>query len=176
MQKAAKQQAGRNTTILKRFHLISIVTNVLYIVSRFLVFRSSSTRATYLFYFLLSMPAIVIEFWLEKIARPIYSSSGELHKPGEDLEARGLIEYMCDVLYWTWGTIFLASLFGDRAWWIWAAVPLYSIWLGYSTLGSVKQSMAGLTERGLNGSDATHPGSSNRQKKMEKRGQKVQYR
>ena len=166
----------RNTTILRRFHLISLVINVLYIFSRFLLFQSSSSRVTYLAYFLLSSPAIAVEFWLEKIARPTYGLNGELQKAGEDLEAKGLTEYMCDVLYWTWGTVFLATVFGDKAWWMWAVVPLYSIWLGYSTFGSVRQGMAGLTGQGFDRSDASYSGTSNRQKKIEKRGQKVQYR
>ena len=176
MQKAAKQQAVRNSTILKRLHLISLVINVLYIASRFLVFLPSSTRATYLLYIVFSIPAIAIEIWLEKIARPTYGPNGELQKPGEDLEAKGLIEYMCDVLYWTWGTVFLASVFGDKAWWLWTVVPSYSIWLAYSMFGSARQGVADLTGQGLEESNANQTGTSNRRKKMEKRGQKMQYR
>jgi hypothetical protein len=150
--------------------------NVLYIVSRFLIFQSSCTRATYLLYLGLGAPAFVIEFWFERNGRPTLGPNGELKKPGDDLEAKGLTDYMNDVLYWTWATITMAAIFGDRAWWMYLAVPVYSVWLAYSTFAGVRQGMAGLG--GQSGeSDATPEGLSNRQKKFEKRGgQKVQYR
>ena len=141
------------------------------------MFRSSSTRATYISYLILSIPAFVIQFWLEKIGRPAHGPKGELKKSGEDLEAKGLTEYMFDVLYWSWGTVCAAGLFGDKAWWLWAVIPLYSVWLAYSTFGSVKQGMAGLTGQAGDGNAVNGGLTSNRQKKMDKRGgQKVQYR
>lgn len=55
------------------------------------------------------------------------------------------------------------------------AIPLYSVWLAYTTFGGMRQGMAGMAGAGdpvLAGSEG-----SNRQKKMEKRGgQRVQYR
>ncbi|MCJ1377626.1 hypothetical protein MMC17_000721 [Xylographa soralifera] len=175
-QKAAKQQAARNTAILKRIHLLSLASNALFLLLRFLLFRSSSTRATFILWTLLSIPAFAIEFWLEKIGRPASGASGEVKDSGQDLEAKGLTEYMFDVLYWSWGTTFLASVFGDRAWWMWAAIPLYSVWLAYSTFGSVRQGIAGLLGQGAE-SETPNGATSNRQRKLEKRGgQKVQYR
>ncbi|MCJ1252947.1 hypothetical protein MMC24_000753 [Lignoscripta atroalba] len=176
-QKAAKQLAARNTAILNRAHLISLGINLLFILLRFLVFRTLCTRATYSLYLVLSSPAFVIEFWLEKIGRPTHASNGDLKKCGEDLEAKGLTEYMWDVLYWSWGCIVVASLLGDKAWWMWAVIPLYSTWLAYTTFGSMRQGMAGLAGQGGQGDAANSGASSNRQRKIEKRGgQKVQYR
>lgn len=177
-QKAAKQQAARNTAVLNRAHLISLAVNVIFVFLRLILFRSSCTRATYLLYFILSCPAFVIEFWLEKIGRPTTASNGELQKSGEDLEAQGLTEYMWDVLYWSWGCIGLSSVFGDKVWWAWTVIPLYSLWLAYSTFGGMKQTMAGMTGLGASGGNAADGGvTSNRQKKLEKRGgQKTQYR
>ena len=107
----------------------------------------------------------------------MYASKGELQKSGEDLEAKGLTEYMFDVLYWSWATTFAASLFGDQAWWMWIAIPAYSAWLAYSTFGGMRQGMAGLAGYSEAGNSANSDGASNRQKKLEKRGgQKVQYR
>lgn len=117
----------------------------------------------------------MIEFWLEKIGRPVTAPNGDLKKSGEDLEAKGLTEYLWDVLYWSWGCIAAASVFGNRAWWLWTVIPLYSIWLAYTTFGVMRQTMAGMT--GQSGDTANGNGTSNRQKKMEKRGgQRVQYR
>ena len=141
-----------------------------------MLFRTSFTRATYLLYFTLTVPAFVIEFWFEKIGRPTYGSNGELRRPGEDLDAKGLTEYMFDVLYWSLGTTLLAGMFGEKAWWLWTAIPLYSAWLGFTTFGSMRQGMAGLANQSSDTADASGV-TSNRQKKLEKRGgQRMQYR
>ena len=171
--KAAKQLAARNGSILNRVHLTSLGVNTLFILIRFFLLRSSATRSTFLLYFLLSFPAFLIEFWFEKIGRPTYASNGELKRSGEDLEAKGLTEYLWDVLYWTWGCLGLASVLGNRAWWMWTAIPLYSAWLAYTSMRQGLAGMAGAQDKTLTGSS----GGSNRQKKMEKRGgQRVQYR
>ncbi|KAI9706475.1 MAG: hypothetical protein M1836_003481 [Candelina mexicana] len=179
-QKAAKQTARRNTSILNRAHLITLGIHALFIILRLLIFRSSATRTTSLLYIILSSPSLFIEFWFERIGRPTYSNQGstgaELRKSGEDLEAKGLTEYMWDVLYWTWGCVAAAAMFGDRAWWMWLIIPMYSAWLAYTTFGGMRQGMVGTAKV----SDGVQPGAqggSNRQKKLEKRGgQKVQYR
>ena len=68
------------------------------------------------------MPALIIEFWLERIGRPSYvPQTTELRRSGEDLEAKGLTEYMWDVLYWSWGCVAVAAVLGDRAWWLWVS-------------------------------------------------------
>lgn len=68
----------------------------------------------------------------------------------------------------------LAGIFGDKLWWLYIVVPLYSVWLAYTTFMGVRQGFAGLSAQGREGSTEA---VSNRQKKMEKRGgQKVQYR
>ncbi|KAL8984485.1 MAG: hypothetical protein Q9177_004689 [Variospora cf. flavescens] len=176
-QKAAKQQAARNTSILQRTHLISLAVNASFILLRMLVFQASCTRSTYLLYGLLSVPAFVIEFWFERIGRPAMAASGELKRSGEDLEAKGLTEYMWDVLYWTWGCIIFTTVFGDKAWWAYLVVPCYSIWLAWTTFGGMKQGMLGVPGGGDTDGMTNGP-TSNRQKKMEKKGgsQKVQYR
>jgi hypothetical protein len=82
---------------------------------------------------------------------------------------------MFDVLYWTFATTFMASVFGDKAWWMWLAIPVYSIYAAYSTFMGVRQGM-GLGVPAAD-PDTGNGVTSNRQKKMEKRGgQKVQYR
>ncbi|KAI4181238.1 MAG: hypothetical protein L6R41_006735 [Letrouitia leprolyta] len=175
-QKAAKQQAARNTAILRRTHLVSLAINAAFLLSRLIIFRASCTRTTYLLYGLLSAPAFGVEFWFERIGRPTIAPNGELKKAGEDLEAKGLTEYMWDVLYWTWGCIIIASVFGDKAWWAWTVVPLYSIWLAWTTFGGLREGMAGMTG-GTNSGEIGNGSASNRQKKMERRGgQKMQYR
>ena len=75
-------------------------------------------------YILLSHPSWIIQFYLERIGRPSYAAStGELVRSGEDLEGKGLMTWMWDVVYWSWGTVALVGLFGDWAWWAWVSFP-----------------------------------------------------
>lgn len=91
--------------------------------------------------------------------------------------ASGLTEYMWDILYWTWGCIGAVCMFGDRAWWLWIVVPLYSVWLAYTTLTGMRSGFAGMGGGGDGSDQATAAGESKRQKKLEKRGgQRTQYR
>ena len=124
-------------------------------------------------YILLSFPSLLIEFWFERIARPTYTPDGDLKRAGEDLEAKGLTEWMWDVLYWSWGCVVLVAVAGDWAWWAYAAVPVYSAYLGFTTYSGVRQGMAGFG----GGAEGGGGGQSKRQAKIEKRGgQKVAYR
>jgi hypothetical protein len=62
---------------------------------------------------------------------------------------------------------------GDKAWWLWIVVPLYSVWLGYTTVMGVRSGIKGLGKEGQEVGVA----ESKRQKKLEKRGgQRVKYR
>ncbi|KAL8668573.1 MAG: hypothetical protein Q9168_006801 [Polycauliona sp. 1 TL-2023] len=175
-QKAAKQQAARNTAILQRTHLISVAIALFFVLLRLLLFRASCTRRTYLLYACFSAPAFIIEFWFERIARPVTAPNGELKKSGEDLEAKGLTDFMWDILYWTWGCTVTAAILGDKAWWGYIVVPVYSVWLAWTTFGGMRKGMAGMGGQD-GGVEPANGATSNRQKKQEKRGgQKVQYR
>ncbi|KAI9795330.1 MAG: hypothetical protein M1833_007242 [Piccolia ochrophora] len=172
-QKAAKQTARRNSEVLNRTHLITALIHAFFLILRFVLLRRR--RTSILLYLLFSAPALVIEFWLERIGRPSYvSGTTDLRKSGEDLEAKGLTEYLWDVLYWSWACIVVVAVFGNKGWWSWVAIPLYSAWLGYTTFGSMSSGLGGLAAGGKEG---VQGGQSNRQKKMDKRGgQRVQYR
>lgn len=176
-QKAAKQQAARNTAILKRTHLTSLAIAIFFALLRLLVFRASCTRATYLLYACLSAPAFSIEFWFERVGRPLTAPNGELKKSGEDLEAKGLTDFMWDVLYWTWGCTVAAIILGDKAWWGYVVVPVYSVWLAWTTFGGMRKGMAGMSGPDA-GADTANGAMSNRQKKQQEKrgGQKMQYR
>lgn len=174
-QKAVKSQAASNTARLLQTHSIAAGVNALYIVLKFVLRRQRSLTL----YLVLNAPALLIEFWFERIARPTIVD-GEVKRAGEDLEAKGLTEWMWDVLYWSWGTLAIVSLAGDWAWWLWAVVPLYSAYLAFTTYSGMRQGLGGM----MGGGDAKGEpavgaggGQSKRQAKMEKRGgQKMQYR
>ena len=145
---------------------------------RLLVYRSSYTRNTLLLWVLLSLPAWAVEYWLEKIGRPTYTENGELKRSGEDLDARGLTDFMWDLIYWTWACTAGAAVVGDKAWWMYVVVPVYSMWVASTTVMGMRNGMAGMAGQGDGSAQATDAGGdSKRQKKLEKRGgQKMQYR
>ncbi|OCK74250.1 DUF788-domain-containing protein [Lepidopterella palustris CBS 459.81] len=174
--KAAKTLAARNTAILNRTRVLTIGFHLFYLTLRCLVFRTSLTHNSLLIWILLSLPSLFIQFQFERIGRPTFGTApGELLRSGDDLEAQGLTEYMWDVLYWTYGCVALAAVLGDVAWWLWGVIPIYSVYLAYTTFMGARggmQSLAGGTD-----SAGTPQAGSKRQQKMEKRGgQKQLYR
>ncbi|KKY25535.1 hypothetical protein UCRPC4_g01799 [Phaeomoniella chlamydospora] len=169
-QKAAKTQASRNNATLKRTHMISAIVNILFLFLHFLFNRPASLFR----YILFSTPALVLEFYLERLGRPKYTEDGALVRAGEDLDAKGLTEYMWDVVYWTWLCLGACCAFGDRAWWLYVAVPVYSLYAAWKAVTGVREGFAGMG--GADNAEAI-PAESKRQKKLEKRGgQRVQYR
>lgn len=178
-QKATKTLAAKNARTLNRTHLTTLGVHALY----WLAFSLFSSRSRSLYaYILLSLPSWAIELWLERIGRPTYvPETGEVRRAGEDLEAQGLTEWMWDVLYWTWGCVGFAGVFGDWMWWAWVIVPAYSGWCAWGVWTGARGMMggggAGQGVDGGDGSAAGRGGQSKRQAKMEKRGgQKMVYR
>ncbi|EED21893.1 DUF788 domain protein [Talaromyces stipitatus ATCC 10500] len=174
-QKAAKSLAARNASTLNRTHLITLSLHALFLTLNFLFNRPSAL----LRYCLLNLPALAIEFYLERLGRPHYSlQDGSLKSAGEDLGASGLTEYMWDILYWTWICMGAVCVLGDWAWWFYVAVPVYSVYLGWTTFFGMKKGLAGFAGGSSEvQSSGGSGGASKRQQKLEKRGgQRVQYR
>ncbi|EGD93572.1 hypothetical protein TMEN_4039 [Trichophyton mentagrophytes] len=172
-QKAAKTLAARNTSLLLRTHITTASLHAVLLLLHFVFGRPASLWK----YLLLTSPTLVIEFYFERLGRPRYdAASGALRSPGEDLDAPGLTEYCWDVLYWTWGCMGAACIFGDYGWWMWVVVPLYSIWLAYTTFMGVKSGLPGAAGMDMGADEGAGQAESKRQKKLEKRGQRVKYR
>jgi hypothetical protein len=74
-------------------------------------------------------------------------------------------------VYWTYGVIVLVSLLGDRAWWLYSVIPMYSVYAAWTTYTGMRggyTDAAGVPQPEV---------ASKRQAKMEKRGgQRVSYR
>ncbi|KAI9683276.1 MAG: hypothetical protein M1822_006141 [Bathelium mastoideum] len=170
-QKAAKTLAARNVSILNRTLFLTLGIHGTFWLLRLLFLRRSVTS-----YVLLSAPSLIIQFWFERISRPTFGPNGELKRSGEDLEAKGLTEWMWDVVYWTYLCLGLVIVIGDYGWWAYIVVPLYSGWLAWTTFKGARQGLAGFS--GANGNEQeSNQAGSKRQQKLEKRGgQKVQYR
>ena len=102
-----------------------------------------------------------------------------MKRAGEDLEAKGLTEWMWDVLLFTWGCLGFASVLGDWVWWAYGVVPAYSLWLVWGVYTGARGMMGGAgVSEGSGGVGEGAQGQSKRQAKMEKRGgqQRVVYR
>ncbi|WEW57842.1 hypothetical protein PRK78_003309 [Emydomyces testavorans] len=169
-QKAAKTLAARNTSLLRQTHITTACLHAIFLLLHFLIRRPRSLLP----YAIFTLPTLLIEFYFERLGRPRYNPSDKsLRSPGEDLDAPGLTEYFWDVLYWTWGCMGAVCVFGDRAWWLWIVVPLYSAWSAYTTFLGVRKGFAGM---GTDENDQAPVAESKRQKKLEKRGQRVKYR
>ncbi|BDD63090.1 hypothetical protein MAP00_008033 [Monascus purpureus] len=169
-QKASKTLAARNASRLFQTHITTLCLHAIFLLLHWLFNRPRSL----IVYLVFTAPTLAIEFYLERLGRPKYNpTDGSLRSPGEDLGASGLAEYMWDVLYWTWGCLGAVCIFGDRAWWLWTVIPLYSVWSAWTTFKGMRSGFAGL---GAEGSEGTTT-ESKRQKKLEKRGgHRVQYR
>ncbi|KAF1988729.1 DUF788 domain protein, partial [Aulographum hederae CBS 113979] len=173
-QKAAKQTAAKNVQALNRSLMITTAVHLLFLLLRAFIFRSSFSKRSFLLYIFLSAPSLIIQFWFERIGRPTYGSEpGELLKSGEDLEAKGLTEWMWDVLYWTYGCLVMAAIFGDWVWWTWLVIPVYSGWAAYTTFNGARQGMAGF---GAPAGEGDAPLSKSQQKLQKRGGQKVERR
>jgi len=171
-QKAAKTLATRNTARLRQTHLISLAIHILFLLLKFTFRRSLSLWR----YILLSAPAIAIEIYLDILSRPVYHPNGELKRSGEDLDSKGLTEFMWDVLYWTWINLIIVAAVGNRGWWLYLVVPGYAVYSVVGAAKGVKGMLGGLSGGGAEG-EGTGPPQSKRQSKMDKRGgQKVVYR
>ncbi|KAI9887131.1 MAG: hypothetical protein M1823_001038 [Watsoniomyces obsoletus] len=118
--RAAKKLAEQNARKLLILHAITIFCHGLFWGLRRGTMLNGRSMALYLF---LTLPAIVIQSWLEVIGRPRYAN-GRVRRTGDDLGEKGLTEACCDVVYWTWVCLILAGFFGDWAWSFWVVNPI----------------------------------------------------
>ena len=115
----------------------------------------------------------MIEYYLDVLGRPEYTPAGELKRAGEDLAAKGVTEYLWDVVYATWICLGLVGVAGEWAWWVALVVPAYGLYLGwglykgFSGMGGVPGMPAGKEDEL----------ESRKQKRKQARGgEKVRYR
>ncbi|KAF1941869.1 DUF788-domain-containing protein [Clathrospora elynae] len=174
--KATKTLAASNAARLNNTLYISLSVHTLFLLLRALFYHSTFTRSSLILYALLSTPSLLITLYFNKLSRPTYTATGTIKNAGEDLDAKGLTEYMWDVVYWSWGCVVLAALVGDRAWWLWIAVPGYSGWKAWTVYTGMRGGGGGGGYQDAAGMPQPEV-ASKRQAKMEKRGgQKVAYR
>ncbi|EQK98506.1 hypothetical protein G6O67_002227 [Ophiocordyceps sinensis] len=137
-QKAKKDLAKHNTATLNGLHLTSLAANCIFLLFHFLLARRSL-----LAYAILSVPAFICEYVLEVSGRPKYDAATKaLKSSGEDMGARGLTEYMFDIIWVTWTCAALVVFVGNWGWVLWSIIPAYGAYLGSGLLGMGRQKMA----------------------------------
>ncbi|KFY84333.1 hypothetical protein V500_09410 [Pseudogymnoascus sp. VKM F-4518 (FW-2643)] len=139
--KARKDLAKANVAALSTLHIGSLVLNGAFIVFS-LIFRSRSLVT----YFVLSIPAFVCQYILESSGRPKYTTlngKSSLKSAGEDLAAPGLTGYLFDVVWVTWACLLVVLALGDKAWWMFAIVPVFGLWKGWGLIGAARGMMGG---------------------------------
>ncbi|CAK7197443.1 hypothetical protein SEUCBS139899_000090 [Sporothrix eucalyptigena] len=163
-QKAKKDRAKSNAATLTNLHIGALIVNAVFLLF-WAVFRSRSLLS----WLLMSTPAFLCQFMIERAGRPRFDpQTGALRSSGEDLAAAGLTEYMFDVVWVTWGVEVLVVLFGNKLWFLWAIVPAYGAYKGYGLLGSARQMAALGGMGGAGGADggaAAQPAPNRRQRR-----------
>lgn len=137
-QKAKKDLAKQNAAALNSLHLCGFVVNAGFLLWHVLVAPRSLVA-----YGLFSTPAFVCEYVLEASGRPRHDAATKaLRSPGEDMAARGLTEYLFDVIWVTWACAVAVMFAGNWGWALWAVIPAYGAYLGAGLLGMGRQKMA----------------------------------
>jgi hypothetical protein len=156
-QKAKKDRAKSNASALTSLHIGSLIVNAIFLISHFLY----KPRSLVL-YGVLSAPAIICQYVLERAGRPRFDAeTGALKSSGEDLSAPGLTEYMFDVVWVTWASVILVTLFGNGGWLLWVVVPAYGLYQGAGLLGAGKQ----MAQMQAATNDAAPPAGGRRQRR-----------
>jgi hypothetical protein len=119
-QKSAKSLAARNAKRLNQTHITTLAIHIASLLLRLARITSKLSRKSIGLHFLLSAPALAVEFWLEKSSRPLHREDGSV-RAGEDLEQGGVMDWCWDIIYWSWGCVGLAGLIGDKGWYAWVS-------------------------------------------------------
>lgn len=166
---AAKRLAAANAKALNTFHQISISI----FISAFALFLWRDRPLTKAV--ILSIPAWIVEYILEKSCRPTYSGR-TLVAPGQDFRQSGLTEYMQDVVYWTWICIVFAVLIGNKAWYLYWAIPGFVVYKLWGLLKAGKQLFGGgaAPEAPQSADVAERPSNGTEEQKLSRRQEKRQ--
>lgn len=176
---SGKKTASANSRTLKELHVISLVINVLVLLSLFVTHRPASKWV----YVVFSIPAFGCQYVLEKSGRPVYSFDSmtglsKLVRSGDDIKGPGLFEYMFDCIYVTWiCDILMIICNSNKVWILFLVVPGF---LAFKITSVAKSFMGSKAAVPVESSGKEAPeaasGKSKRQTKLEQRGQRQRVR
>lgn len=162
---SGKKLAVANTTTLNQLLAIAASINFVCILALFILKRPQNKVP----YIVFSLPALTLQYLLEKYGRPVYSGN-KMIRSGEEISGPGLYEYMFDIVYLTWILDVLMVIFGsNKVWWLFSSVPLYAGWKIWGVASP-------FLSRGKSKGEEPVAEKSKRQEKLEKRRDKGQVR
>lgn len=125
---SGKKTAQANLQTLKELHVISLIINVLALVTILYLGRPKSVWPFLVF----SLPSLGCQYVLESSGRPKYTIEAgqpKLIKSGDDIKGPGLFEYMFDAIYITWLCDVLMIVFGsNKIWWLYMVIPGFIVY------------------------------------------------
>lgn len=180
---SSKKQAGANVATLRELHYFSLAINLVVLAAIYVLHRPNHAKR----YFVLSVPAWMFQYLLEKHGRPKYSTDPAfpdrktLVAGGDNIKLAGLFEYYFDIIYVTWIIDILMVIFGTtKVWHLYWAVPGFA---AYKLWGFARGFIPSLLGSRRNGDtipvDSQETSQSKRQAKLEarqKKGPVARYR
>lgn len=166
---SAKKQVASNTKILKEIHRVTGASFAVFAFFIFVVRRPGSWKPFVFF----ALPALLSLYILEKTGRPLVDAAGKVVRTGQDLQQEGLTEYFFDVIYLTVILNILSIVFNStKVWWLYIVVPGFAAYKLYALVNYGKQLFGGGKSSAVTEPTPAEDQKSNRQKKLEKRGDK----
>ncbi|KTW31235.1 uncharacterized protein T551_01307 [Pneumocystis jirovecii RU7] len=112
---SSKKQAKRNIAAIKKLKIGGFISNLIFIGIRLIYYYSTTTKYTFVLYFLTFSLSMGLSYLLWSMGSPKYEKE-HLKFPGEDLNQNGVIKYMFYTIYVTWSIHILVAIFSDKAW------------------------------------------------------------
>ncbi|KAF0434660.1 DUF788-domain-containing protein [Gigaspora margarita] len=153
-----KKIAQENLKCLNSLKWGFIIVNSIYFIFRILYHFESFGSRTAVFYFVTLGISIYLGSEINRYGAPTYGVRGNVLWSGVDLNSKGSIEYMFDIIYVTWA-VHIGSMFYEGFWLFYLSIPLYALYKIWTFFTNP-----------FSGSEGSVPQEkSNRQRKMEKR-------
>ncbi|PSS21058.1 Transmembrane protein [Actinidia chinensis var. chinensis] len=137
----AKKRKEENSRHMKNLLRLIIACNVIYLVVRAGIFRSTFNWRHWLGFMMTCFAYIVPYLQLASMAKPAYADDGELLDGGFDMSTGGICGYLHDVIYIT-AFVQVTSIISEKFWYIYLVIPgfaaykLFDVFKGFLPNGS----------------------------------------
>ncbi|KAL9228362.1 hypothetical protein vseg_003951 [Gypsophila vaccaria] len=130
----AKKRKEENARHISNLLRVIIACNVVYILVRMIIYRSSFTWKHWIGLIMTSLAYTIPYKQLASMAKPAYTDSGELMDGGFDMSTGGVCGYLHDLIYITC-FVQIASLISEKFWYTYLVIPGFA---AYKASGFIK--------------------------------------
>lgn len=130
----AKKRKEENARHMSNLLRVIIGCNVVYILIRMIIFRSSISWKHWVGLVVTSLAYAIPYQQLANMAKPTYSDDGELTDGGFDMSTGGVCGYLHDIIYITC-FVQIASIISDKFWYTYLVIPAFAV---YKASGFIK--------------------------------------